>query len=82
MHPHHSGRHALHQTLRRLTAAVLEHHNGQLDDATVPLGAMASAAVRSAALHARFMSPDHLTYPADPCQVAPTMTVRRGEPTR
>ncbi|MEU3842782.1 PP2C family protein-serine/threonine phosphatase [Streptomyces sp. NPDC028635] len=32
----HAGRHALHETLRRLMAAVMEHHDGQLnDDATV-----------------------------------------------
>ncbi|MEU0742087.1 PP2C family protein-serine/threonine phosphatase [Streptomyces sp. NPDC006134] len=35
---HHSGRHTLHETLRRLMAAVLEHHEGGLDDdATVLL---------------------------------------------
>ncbi|MGI5479482.1 PP2C family protein-serine/threonine phosphatase [Streptomyces lavendofoliae] len=34
----HSGRHTLHETLRRLMAAVLEHHDGKLDDdATVLL---------------------------------------------
>ncbi|CAL9657158.1 PP2C family protein-serine/threonine phosphatase [Streptomyces sp. enrichment culture] len=35
---HHSGRHTLHETLRRLMAAVVEHHDGRLDDdATVLL---------------------------------------------
>ncbi|MFH9085611.1 PP2C family protein-serine/threonine phosphatase [Streptomyces sp. NPDC017673] len=35
---HHSGRHTLHETLRRLMAAVMEHHDGKLDDdATVLL---------------------------------------------
>jgi serine phosphatase RsbU (regulator of sigma subunit) len=35
---HHAGRHALHETLRRLMAAVLDHHDGLLhDDATVLL---------------------------------------------
>ncbi|WP_189986827.1 PP2C family protein-serine/threonine phosphatase [Streptomyces capoamus] len=35
---HHSGRHTLHETLRRLMAAVLDHHSGHLDDdATVLL---------------------------------------------
>ncbi|MGW0333192.1 PP2C family protein-serine/threonine phosphatase [Streptomyces sp. NPDC003011] len=35
---HHSGEHTLHETLRRLMAAVLEHHDGKLDDdATVLL---------------------------------------------
>ncbi|WP_425578022.1 PP2C family protein-serine/threonine phosphatase [Streptomyces glaucus] len=35
---HHSGRHTLHETLRRLMAAVLDHHGGTLDDdATVLL---------------------------------------------
>jgi serine phosphatase RsbU (regulator of sigma subunit) len=35
---HHSGRHTLHETLRRLMAAVLDHHDGTLeDDATVLL---------------------------------------------
>jgi serine phosphatase RsbU (regulator of sigma subunit) len=35
---HHSGRHTLHETLRRLMAAVLDHHDGHLDDdATVLL---------------------------------------------
>ncbi|AYN38878.1 serine/threonine-protein phosphatase [Streptomyces dangxiongensis] len=35
---HHSGRHTLHETLRRLMAAVVEHHDGKLnDDATVLL---------------------------------------------
>jgi serine phosphatase RsbU (regulator of sigma subunit) len=35
---HHSGRHSLHETLRRLMAAVLDHHDGKLDDdATVLL---------------------------------------------
>ncbi|MDN3027916.1 PP2C family protein-serine/threonine phosphatase [Streptomyces sp. S.PB5] len=35
---HHSGRHTLHETLRRLMAAVLLHHDGALDDdATVLL---------------------------------------------
>ncbi|MES5820768.1 PP2C family protein-serine/threonine phosphatase [Streptomyces sp. RG80] len=35
---HHSGRHTLHETLRRLMAAVLLHHDGTLDDdATVLL---------------------------------------------
>jgi serine phosphatase RsbU (regulator of sigma subunit) len=35
---HHSGRHTLHETLRRLMSAVLQHHDGQLDDdATVLL---------------------------------------------
>ncbi|MEU0227950.1 PP2C family protein-serine/threonine phosphatase [Streptomyces sp. NPDC006284] len=35
---HHSGRHTLHETLRRLMAAVLAHHDGRLDDdATVLL---------------------------------------------
>ncbi|MET7683354.1 PP2C family protein-serine/threonine phosphatase [Streptomyces sp. NPDC005423] len=29
---HHFGRHTLHETLRRLMAAVLRHHDGQLDD--------------------------------------------------
>ncbi|MER7485508.1 PP2C family protein-serine/threonine phosphatase [Streptomyces sp. NPDC126497] len=29
---HHSGRHTLHETLRRLMAAVLEHQDGRLDD--------------------------------------------------
>ncbi|MGY0068958.1 PP2C family protein-serine/threonine phosphatase [Streptomyces sp. QTS137] len=34
----HSGRHTLHETLRRLMAAVLDHHHGTLDDdATVLL---------------------------------------------
>ncbi|MEV5439555.1 PP2C family protein-serine/threonine phosphatase [Streptomyces sp. NPDC052682] len=35
---HHSGRHTLHETLRRLMAAVMDHHGGKLDDdATVLL---------------------------------------------
>ncbi|UXX91540.1 serine/threonine-protein phosphatase [Streptomyces sp. AD2-2] len=35
---HHSGEHTLHETLRRLMAAVLQHHDGRLDDdATVLL---------------------------------------------
>jgi len=35
---HHSGRHTLHETLRRLMTAVMEHHDGKLDDdATVLL---------------------------------------------
>ncbi|MEV6960686.1 PP2C family protein-serine/threonine phosphatase [Streptomyces sp. NPDC051207] len=35
---HHSGRHTLHETLRRLMAAVMEHHDDKLDDdATVLL---------------------------------------------
>lgn len=35
---HHSGRHTLHETLRRLMAAVMEHNDGQVDDdATVLL---------------------------------------------
>jgi serine phosphatase RsbU (regulator of sigma subunit) len=35
---HHSGRHTLHETLRRLMAAVMDHHDGRLDDdATVLL---------------------------------------------
>ncbi|MFI1004115.1 PP2C family protein-serine/threonine phosphatase [Streptomyces galbus] len=35
---HHSGRHTLHETLRRLMAAVVDHHDGHLmDDATVLL---------------------------------------------
>ncbi len=35
---HHSGRHTLHETLRRLMNAVMEHHDGKLDDdATVLL---------------------------------------------
>lgn len=35
---HHSGEHTLHETLRRLMAAVLNHHDGKLDDdATVLL---------------------------------------------
>ncbi|MEY7974951.1 PP2C family protein-serine/threonine phosphatase [Streptomyces pilosus] len=35
---HHSGRHTLHETLRRLMAAVMDHHDGALDDdATVLL---------------------------------------------
>ncbi|MGW5492447.1 PP2C family protein-serine/threonine phosphatase [Streptomyces olivaceoviridis] len=35
---HHSGRHTLHETLRRLMAAVMDHHDGKLDDdATVLL---------------------------------------------
>lgn len=35
---HHSGEHTLHETLRRLMAAVLYHHDGKLDDdATVLL---------------------------------------------
>ncbi|MEV5357100.1 PP2C family protein-serine/threonine phosphatase [Streptomyces sp. NPDC052693] len=35
---HHSGEHTLHETLRRLMAAVLDHHDGKLDDdATVLL---------------------------------------------
>jgi serine phosphatase RsbU (regulator of sigma subunit) len=35
---HHSGEHTLHETLRRLMAAVLNHHDGRLDDdATVLL---------------------------------------------
>ncbi|MFD0392672.1 PP2C family protein-serine/threonine phosphatase [Streptomyces nogalater] len=35
---HHSGQHTLHETLRRLMAAVVEHHDGKLDDdATVLL---------------------------------------------
>ncbi|MEU3558328.1 PP2C family protein-serine/threonine phosphatase [Streptomyces fragilis] len=35
---HHSGRHTLHETLRRLMAAVMEHNDGQIDDdATVLL---------------------------------------------
>ncbi|MGW4027351.1 PP2C family protein-serine/threonine phosphatase, partial [Streptomyces sp. NPDC005009] len=35
---HHSSRRTLHETLRRLMAAVMEHHNGKLDDdATVLL---------------------------------------------
>jgi serine phosphatase RsbU (regulator of sigma subunit) len=35
---HHSGRHTVHETLRRLMAAVLDHHDGRLeDDATVLL---------------------------------------------
>ncbi|MFF4982338.1 PP2C family protein-serine/threonine phosphatase [Streptomyces sp. NPDC001046] len=35
---HHSGRHTLHETLRRLMAAVMDHHDGTLDDdATVLL---------------------------------------------
>ncbi|MEU2559916.1 PP2C family protein-serine/threonine phosphatase [Streptomyces longispororuber] len=35
---HHSGGHTLHETLRRLMAAVLDHHDGRLDDdATVLL---------------------------------------------
>ncbi|MDG9720474.1 PP2C family protein-serine/threonine phosphatase [Streptomyces sp. DH24] len=35
---HHSGRHTLHETLRRLMAAVVDHHGGKLDDdATVLL---------------------------------------------
>ncbi|MFJ9967981.1 PP2C family protein-serine/threonine phosphatase [Streptomyces avermitilis] len=35
---YHSGEHTLHETLRRLMAAVLEHHDGKLDDdATVLL---------------------------------------------
>ncbi|MFJ4812899.1 PP2C family protein-serine/threonine phosphatase [Streptomyces longwoodensis] len=35
---HHSGRHTLHETLRRLMAAVMDHHDGHLgDDATVLL---------------------------------------------
>ncbi|MBB4903367.1 PP2C family protein-serine/threonine phosphatase [Streptomyces griseomycini] len=29
---HHSGRHTLHETLRRLMTAVMEHHDGKLDD--------------------------------------------------
>ncbi|QIJ66021.1 serine/threonine-protein phosphatase [Streptomyces sp. JB150] len=29
---HHSGRHTLHETLRRLMAAVIDHHGGKLDD--------------------------------------------------
>jgi serine phosphatase RsbU (regulator of sigma subunit) len=34
----HSGRHTLHETLRRLMAAVMDHHDGLLDDdATVLL---------------------------------------------
>ncbi|MGV9559070.1 PP2C family protein-serine/threonine phosphatase [Streptomyces sp. NPDC003522] len=36
VHRHHSGEHTLHETLRRLMAAVLNHHDGKLeDDATV-----------------------------------------------
>ncbi|MFF9060295.1 PP2C family protein-serine/threonine phosphatase [Streptomyces sp. NPDC101213] len=36
VHRHHSGEHTLHETLRRLMAAVLDHHDGTLeDDATV-----------------------------------------------
>ncbi|MGW2461242.1 PP2C family protein-serine/threonine phosphatase [Streptomyces sp. NPDC001761] len=35
---HHSGRHTLHETLRRLMSAIMEHHDGRLDDdATVLL---------------------------------------------
>ncbi|MFD0068812.1 PP2C family protein-serine/threonine phosphatase [Streptomyces sp. NPDC059944] len=35
---HHSGQHTLHETLRRLVEAVLQHHDGRLnDDATVLL---------------------------------------------
>ncbi|MGW2304621.1 PP2C family protein-serine/threonine phosphatase [Streptomyces sp. NPDC001809] len=35
---HHSGQHTLHETLRRLMHAVLNHHGGELgDDATVLL---------------------------------------------
>ncbi|MEV7020117.1 PP2C family protein-serine/threonine phosphatase [Streptomyces sp. NPDC093991] len=35
---HHSGRHTLHETLRRLMTAVMDHHDGMLDDdATVLL---------------------------------------------
>ncbi|NEY33975.1 SpoIIE family protein phosphatase [Streptomyces sp. PRKS01-65] len=35
---HHSGRHTLHEALRRLMAAVMDHHDGRLDDdATVLL---------------------------------------------
>ncbi|GAA3294817.1 PP2C family protein-serine/threonine phosphatase [Streptomyces cinereospinus] len=35
---HHSGRHTVHETLRRLMAAVMDHHGGKLDDdATVLL---------------------------------------------
>ncbi|MFF9203819.1 PP2C family protein-serine/threonine phosphatase [Streptomyces sp. NPDC014986] len=35
---HHSGKHTLHETLRRLMTAVLDHHDGKLDDdATVLL---------------------------------------------
>ncbi|MEU6546661.1 PP2C family protein-serine/threonine phosphatase [Streptomyces sp. NPDC046859] len=35
---HHSGRHTLHETLRRLMTAIMEHHDGNLDDdATVLL---------------------------------------------
>ncbi|MGA5042213.1 PP2C family protein-serine/threonine phosphatase [Streptomyces capoamus] len=35
---HHAGRHTLHETLRRLMAAVMDHHAGRLaDDATVLL---------------------------------------------
>ncbi|MFB8754542.1 PP2C family protein-serine/threonine phosphatase [Streptomyces nigra] len=35
---HHSGRHTLHETLRRLMTAVMQHHDGSLDDdATVLL---------------------------------------------
>ncbi|MET8766749.1 PP2C family protein-serine/threonine phosphatase [Streptomyces sp. NPDC004658] len=35
---HHSGRHTLHETLRRLMAALMEHHHGGFeDDATVLL---------------------------------------------
>ncbi|WAX78640.1 serine/threonine-protein phosphatase [Streptomyces sp. KMM 9044] len=33
----HSGRHTLHETLRRLMAAVPDHHHGALDDVTVLL---------------------------------------------
>ncbi|MFI5572507.1 PP2C family protein-serine/threonine phosphatase [Streptomyces sp. NPDC051740] len=34
---HHSGRHTLHETLRRLMAAVMEHHDGKFDDGATVL---------------------------------------------